>query len=136
MSAILIRKSFEALRPRAQELVDTFYATLFERNPELKPLFAHVNLAVQKGMLLKALVLLVENVDKPNVLKPVLNQMGARHVGYGVKNEHYSAVGGSLLAALSKIAGPLWTADVALAWSETYQAVAGMMQEGAAVAVA
>ena len=34
-----IEDSFNLLAPRGEELVDRFYANLFARNPELRPLF-------------------------------------------------------------------------------------------------
>jgi hemoglobin-like flavoprotein len=37
----------------------------------------------QEKKLLNSLVLVVENLRNPEVLEPVLNALGARHVGYG-----------------------------------------------------
>jgi len=136
MNVALIRSSFEALKPHANTLVDRFYSILFQRYPQVKPMFAHTDLPRQKHMLIQALVLLVTNLEKPDVLKSTLGAMGARHTGYGARDAHYDAVGECLLAAMAEVAGPLWSDELAAEWGETYGAVASLMKQGAAAAVA
>lgn len=133
MNVTLLRTSFEALRPQAPALVDRFYAILFERYPQVRPMFARTDLPKQKLMLTQALALLVANLDKADVLKSYLGNLGAKHAGYGTQDHHYDAVGECLLAAMAEIAGPLWTDDLAREWAETYGAVASMMKQGATV---
>jgi len=133
MNVTLIRSSFEALRPQAPALVDRFYAILFQRYPQVKPMFAKTDLPKQKLMLTQALVLLVTNLEKPDILKAYLGILGAKHTGYGARDAHYDAVGECLLAAMAEIAGPLWNDELAAAWAETYGAVASMMKQGAAL---
>lgn len=128
MNVTLLRTSFDLLSPRAQELVDTFYALLFERFPSVKPMFAHTNLAKQKGMLIQALAFVVANLERPGALKEALGQMGRRHQGYGATPEQYGAVGECLLDALEHVAGPLWTAELHREWAGAYHAVAELMQ--------
>src|SRR5215831_16489643 len=106
MNVSLIRSSFDALRPHAPLLVDRFYATLFERYPQVRPLFTHVDLPRQKQMLTQALSLLVANLENPEILKSYLGQLGAKHVRYGARDAHYDAVGECLLAAMAEVAGP------------------------------
>jgi hemoglobin-like flavoprotein len=89
-------------------------------------------MAEQKKKLVQSLAFVVATVDRPEVLRPVLHELGAKHVGYGVRPEHYGPVGQTLLAALAQTAGEAWNGDLSLAWSEAYAAVAAMMQEGAA----
>lgn len=136
MNVTLIRSSFDALRPQAPALVDRFYAILFERYPQVKPMFAQTDLPKQKQMLVGALALLVANLEKPDVLKSYLGTLGARHSSYGAREAHYAAVGECLLAAMAEIAGPLWSDELAAAWAATYGAVASLMQQGAAATVA
>lgn len=132
MNANLLRSSFDTLRPQAQALVDRFYALLFERYPQVRPMFARTDLPKQKQMLIQALALLVANLEKPDVLQGFLGQLGSRHASYGVRDEHYDAVGKCLLAAMAETAGPLWTDELAREWSATYGAVASLMKRGAA----
>jgi len=136
MNVNLLRASFEAIRPQATALVDRFYSLLFERYPQVRPMFARTDLPKQKQMLLQALSLLVGNLERPDVLKGVLAPLGAKHATYGVRDEHYDAVGLCLLDAMADIAGPLWTDDLTKEWSATYGAVATLMKDGARAAVA
>ncbi|HVE40174.1 MAG TPA: globin domain-containing protein [Planctomycetota bacterium] len=135
MNVNLLRSSFDALRPHAPLLVDRFYATLFERYPQVRPLFVHTDLPKQKQMLIQALSLLVANLEQPDVLKTYLGHLGAKHVRYGAREAHYAAVGECLLAAMAEVAGPLWTEELEHEWAETYGAVASLMQQGAATTV-
>jgi hemoglobin-like flavoprotein len=136
MNVNLLRTSFEMLRPKAQTLVDRFYAILFQRHPRLKPLFAHVAMPEQKGKLIQALAFVVANLEKPDTLTEVLSGMGERHRGYGVTDEMYDAVGESLLAAMAEVAGPDWSPTLRDAWTMAYGAVAHLMKTKPAVAKA
>jgi hemoglobin-like flavoprotein len=53
-----LETSFDLIAPRGEELVDVFYARLFEAAPSVRPLFARTDLRKQKAMLLATLVLL------------------------------------------------------------------------------
>ena len=130
-SVKLLRDSFDALKPRADLLARTFYRILFERYPEVKPLFAHVDMTEQRKKLLQAISVVVANADKPERLEDVATALGARHVAYGAKAEHYPAVGDALLAALATVAGPLWSKSLQKAWGDAYQAVANFAIAGA-----
>jgi len=50
-----------------------------------------------------------------------------KHVGYGVKPEHYDTVGSALLSTLSTGLGPAFTPEVKGAWTAAYGALAGVM---------
>lgn len=132
MNVKLLRNSFELLKPQAQALVDRFYAILFERYPRVKPLFAHVTMPEQKTKLVQSLAFVVANLERPDALRDTLGAMGERHVGYGVRDEMYDAVGECLLAAMADVAGPAWSAELQEAWTAAYGAVAGLMKAGAA----
>jgi hemoglobin-like flavoprotein len=128
----LLEESFALVVPRAQELADTFYERLFADYPDIKPLFRHTNLREQKRMLLASLVLIVNNLRKPDVLTPILEELGMRHVNYGVRDEHYPAVGRTLLKSLETVAGHAWNASLEAAWSEAFEEISRRMLHGAA----
>lgn len=127
-----LRESFEAVKPSSDKLTEVFYATLFERYPEVKPLFENVEMEEQRKKLFQALALVVRNLEKPDVLAGILEQMGRRHVDYGALPEHYPAVGECLLHALATVAGPLWNDELNQAWTDAYGAIADLMLKGAA----
>jgi methyl-accepting chemotaxis protein len=123
----IIETSFAGLAQRGEQIVADFYQHLFHHHPELEALFEGVSSAGQQKKLLAALVLLVQNLRKPDVLEAYLTGLGARHQGYGVKAEDYQKVADSLLAVLAEQAGEDWTGDVERAWRNTLNAVARQM---------
>jgi NAD(P)H-flavin reductase/hemoglobin-like flavoprotein len=129
-SADLIRSSFAQIESRAEEVARVFYSDLFGRAPATRALFP-VNMQVQRSRLLRALVHVVQQVDRPEVLVPFLEQLGRDHRKFGVVAEHYDAVGAALLTALGAVAGPAWTPQVRMAWSDAYAVVAGAMRSAA-----
>ena len=127
----LLEQSFELVKPEADELVSTFYNNLFTDYPDARPLFEHTDMTKQKQMLKGGLVMVVENLRKPDVLSKALKGLGARHVKYGALPAHYPLVGNSLLKALEQHAGAAWTPDVKDAWVGAYGAITELMLEGA-----
>jgi hemoglobin-like flavoprotein len=129
-----LETSFDLVAPRGDELMDTFYARLFEIAPAAKPLFAGTDLQRQKTMLLGALVLLRKSLRDLDAIVPKLRELGARHVAYGARREHYPVVGVVLIASMAEIAGTAWTREYEQAWAAAYAFVAGAMLEGAELA--
>ncbi|MEM8614386.1 MAG: globin family protein [Cyanobacteria bacterium P01_H01_bin.105] len=127
----LLEQSFALVAPKADELVSTFYNYLFTDYPAARTLFEHTDMAKQKQMLKGGLVMVVENLRKPEVLSKALKGLGARHVKYGALPEHYPLVGNSLLKALEQHAGSAWTADIKDAWVGAYGAITELMLDGA-----
>ncbi len=115
--------------------MDTFYARLFAAVPEVEPLFAATDLRRQKAMLLAALVLVRKSLRDLDELVPKLYALGARHVDYGALPEHYPVVGEALIGAMAEVAGPAWTREYEVAWTEAVGVVAGVMIEGAEEAI-
>ncbi|HZO60808.1 MAG TPA: globin family protein [Solirubrobacterales bacterium] len=126
-----LETSFDLIAPQGDELMDTFYARLFAAAPEVEPLFAATDLRRQKAMLLAALVLVRKSLRDLDTIVPKLYALGARHVAYGARPEHYPVVGEALIAAMAEVAGPAWTREYELAWTEAVGVVAGVMIQGA-----
>lgn len=127
----LLEKSFQRVKPRATEFAASFYENLFADYPQAKPLFAHTDMTEQRKHLIKALVLVVENLRKPDVLSEALKQMGARHVNYGTLPQHYPMVVETSLKTFESYLGADWTPEVKQAWTDAYAAIVNMMLEGA-----
>lgn len=62
---------------------------------------------------------------------PIIQDMGRRHVGYGVKPQHYDTVGEALLWTLDTGLGPAFTPEVKAAWTSAYTLLATVMKEAA-----
>ena len=123
----LLEQSFAAIRPQGERLADNFYRRLFTDFPQVRPLFRHVSMPDQKRKLLASLQLVVENLRRPEALVHALEALGARHVYYGTREEHFPAVGQTLLRSLAEIAGPLWNPEYELAWAEAYGEISRIM---------
>jgi hemoglobin-like flavoprotein len=85
----------------------------------------------QQKMLQDAIVAVIDHVEDAAWLTQTLTAMGTKHVDYGVTPEMYGWVGTSLLATLAEIAGPAWTREVEVAWTEAYGAISALMIQGA-----
>ena len=129
-----LETSFDLVAPRGDELMDVFYARLFDAAPAVRPLFAGTDLRRQKAMLLSALVLVRKSLRDLAAIVPTLHQLGARHVRYGARPEHYPVVATVLIASMAEVAGDAWRPEYETAWAGAYAAVAGAMLEGAASA--
>jgi hemoglobin-like flavoprotein len=95
----LVRESWAVVEPHAEKVAEMFYATLFSIAPATREMFP-VNMEVQRSRLLRALVHIVQMVDRPDDLMPFLRQLGRDHRKFGVMTHHYEAVGMALLAAV------------------------------------
>jgi hemoglobin-like flavoprotein len=129
-----LETSFDLVAPRGDELMDRFYAGLFAAAPAVKPLFAGTDMRRQKAMLLSALVLLRESLRDLDAIAATLRALGARHVEYGARPEHYPVVGSVLIAAMAEVAGEDWRPEYERAWGAAFDIVAGVMIDGATTA--
>lgn len=131
----LVQESFALVRPIADAAAAAFYDRLFETAPHLRAMFPQ-DLAPQRKKLMAVLGVAVASLDRIEQLLPTLHELGAKHVGYGVKEEHYAPVGAALLHTLEAGLGEAWTPETAEAWTVAFTALSGAMQDGAAQAQA
>jgi methyl-accepting chemotaxis protein len=123
----LLEKTFSELAPSGEKLTERFYEELFERYPDVIPLFEHVDLAQQQKKLLAAIKLVINNLRNPETLATALKQLGAKHKIYGAEEAHYQAVASTLLDVMQELAGDLWTDEVQQAWSDALDTVSKIM---------
>jgi hemoglobin-like flavoprotein len=128
----LVRQSWVKVQPIADEAAAMFYERLFEIDPALKALFRGDRLE-QGRKLMTMLSVAIHALERIDSLAG-LQDLGARHVRYGVRVEHYPRVAEALLWTLEKGLGASFTAEVKEAWGAFYAKVAHRMQAGAAAA--
>lgn len=126
----LVQSTFELVRPIAATAADLFYKRLFVLDPSLRPMFKG-DLVDQGRMLMSMLNTAVNGLTHLESTIPVVRQLGARHVKYGVRDEHYATVGSALLWTLEQGLGDKFTPAVREAWTAAYGLLAGQMQLGA-----
>jgi methyl-accepting chemotaxis protein len=114
---------------------ETFYTRLFEENPEYKKtIFKSTNMVEQGKKLVQILGVVIKSVDHLEEVKTAVENLGKRHVKYGVYMEdQYMKVAGALLYALEKhIGSEAWTEETKAAWTETYVTLMKIMLAAAA----
>jgi hemoglobin-like flavoprotein len=126
-----VETSFRLVAPIAEPAAKLFYDALFAMDPELKPLFAGVDMAVQGSKLMAAIGFVVGHLRQPEAMLPVVRDLGRRHGGYGVRPGHYATVGAALLATLEQGLGEAFTPARREAWATAYGLLAGVMIEAA-----
>lgn len=126
----LVQASFEDVRPIAATAAELFYDRLFTLDPSLKHLFKG-DMPNQGRMLMSMIGSAVHGLKDLDKLAPVLRNLGARHVDYGVREEHYVTVGSALLWTLNAGLGEKFTPEVREAWTAAYGLLADVMQFGA-----
>jgi hemoglobin-like flavoprotein len=128
--AQIIKLTFAQVMRDRDRVGRMFYDRLFSIAPEVKPLFRG-DIAEQSRKLMDTLALAVGMLRDMPTLVITLEGLARRHVGYGVKDEHYDKVGEALLWTLEKGLGDAFTAQVRDAWAALYVAVAKIMREAA-----
>jgi hemoglobin-like flavoprotein len=133
--ALLVKNSWAKVLPISDKAAELFYGKLFELDPQLKPLFKG-DMTEQGKKLMKMINTAVNALDRLEAIVPAVQQLGVRHVGYGVKDKDYDTVGAALLWTLEQGLGDAFTADVKDAWATVYGVLAGTMKSAAAEAAA
>jgi hemoglobin-like flavoprotein len=128
----LVRSSWALVMPIQEEAARLFYGRLFEIDPSTKPLFASTDMAEQGKKLMQMINVAVASLERLDALRSAVKDLGRRHEGYGVKEEHYESVGTALLWTLEQGLGGKFTPEVEEAWAETYGALTALMKDGAA----
>jgi hemoglobin-like flavoprotein len=124
--AEIVQKTFDKVRPISEIAAELFYKHLFELNPSFKSLFKG-DMKKQGRMLMQMLDFAVKGIDQPDTILPTIQDLGKRHVGYGVKEEYYGKVGEALLWTLEQGLGEDFTPEVKEAWAEAYKLLSDVM---------
>jgi hemoglobin-like flavoprotein len=87
----LVRSSFASLGPQLPAMAAQFYRELFGRDPALRALFT-TDMAVQQVRFAVKLAEIVQAIPRLDELLGHTRELGARHVGYGMRVAHYRTV--------------------------------------------
>jgi hemoglobin-like flavoprotein len=124
----IIRATWAQVVPIADQAAVMFYQRLFQIDPTTRPLFDLTDMAQQRKKLLQVLGVAVSSLDNLGALVKTVEDLGRRHAGYGVKDQHYDSVGTALLWTLEQGLGKAWTPEAAAAWTEVYKLLSGIMR--------
>jgi hemoglobin-like flavoprotein len=126
----LVQESFQQVAAIAEQAAEIFYHTLFDLDPQLKSLF-HSDMTEQGRKLMHIIGVAVHGLNDPEALIPAVQDLGKRHVDYGVQEKDYETVGKALLSTLEQGLGADFTPQVREAWSATYALLSGVMKQAA-----
>ncbi|WP_455222326.1 globin family protein [Kaarinaea lacus] len=129
----LVQATFKDVVPIAETAAKLFYGKLFELDPELKSLFKG-DMDEQGRKLMQVIGVAVNGLDKLDEIVPVVQDLGKRHVSYGVKDRDYDTVGTALLWTLQQGLDSGFTPEVEEAWTVVYTLLADTMKDAAAEA--
>jgi len=126
----LVRSSWQQVLPIKDTAAQLFYGRLFDLDPSLRGMFKGD--MVEQGRKLMAMInTVVNSLDKLGPILETIEEMGRRHVAYGVTEAHYDTVGSALIWTLGKGLGAQFTPAVKDAWAQAYDTLASAMKQAA-----
>lgn len=125
----LVKATVPVLREHGVALTSHFYRRMFSHNPELKHVFnqAKQEAGQQQQALALAVLGYAEHIDDPSVLAPVVMRIAHKHVGLGIRAEHYPIVGHHLLSSISEVLGEAASDELLEAWRLAYGQLADLL---------
>ena len=126
----LVQFSFRSVQPMATTAAEIFYKRLFEIEPTATALFKG-DMRRQGHNFMQVLAVTVGGLSNLSTLVPIIQQLGVRHAGYGVRAGHYESVRQALLWMLALILQDAYSEEVRSAWTTAYVMLAGVMKEAA-----
>lgn len=127
-----VQETWGKVVPISDQAAELFYGKLFELDPSLRPMFKS-DIKEQGRKLMVMIGAAVSGLNNLEKLVPVVQDLGRRHVDYGVQDKHYATVGTALIWTLEKGLGPDFTPEVKAAWVEVYTVLSETMQNAAKV---
>ncbi len=128
----LVQRSWKQVLPIADTAAEMFYTKLFSLDPSVKRLFKG-DMKAQGRKLMAMIGTAVGGLTNLPAIVPAVQELGRRHVKYGVKDSHYDIVGEALLWTLEQGLGDAFTPDVKAAWTAVYGVLATTMKDAAKV---
>lgn len=127
----LIAATAPVVAEHLDAITQHFYPLMFERYPQVKPLFnqAHQQDGGQPRALAGAVLAYVGLRQDPQQARGVLATVVSKHVSLGIQPDQYPIVGECLMAAIGEVLGEAVTPEVAAAWSGLYEELAGLLIE-------
>jgi nitric oxide dioxygenase len=129
----LVQASFARMMPIREAVARLFYSRLFEIDPAIKPLFAHVDMRAQGQKLMATIGAVVAGLSRPETVVLPAQGLTRRHVGYGAAEAQHAMIRAALLWTLRNGLGEAFTPEVEAAWGATLTLVPGVVVQAARV---
>lgn len=128
--ARIVWDTFKLVQPKSEAVAAGFYERLFHLDPDARALFKG-DMREQGRKLMQMIGTAVGSLDKLDVLLPVVEDLGRRHVKYGVRPEQYATVGVALISTLQAELGARFDRDAQAAWVAAYSVLSKTMLQAA-----
>ncbi|MFB9147798.1 NO-inducible flavohemoprotein [Halomonas alkalicola] len=127
----LIAATAPTVAEHLDAITQRFYPLMFDRYPEVKPLFneAHQADGGQPRALAGAVLAYVQLRHDREKVRETLATVVSKHVSLDIRPEHYPIVGECLMTAIGEVLGDAVTPEIAAAWSGVYEELAGLLIE-------
>jgi hemoglobin-like flavoprotein len=122
----LVQASFAQIEPMAGVFATTFYQRLFKLNPTLVPLFKS-DLEQQAVRFMEKLAVAVVALEDLASIASLVQRLGRRHAGYGVRPADYETAREAFLWALRERLGAAFDAEMSNAWSAAFATISAEM---------
>lgn len=121
-----VQRTFNTIAPIADDAAALFYSKLFELDPSLRSMFKS-DMAEQRKKLMQILGVAVSSLNNLEAIVPAVQDLGRRHVKYGVRPQHYNTVAEAILWMLGQTLGSSFTPEIKQSWTEVYTVLADTM---------
>lgn len=119
MQRILIQRTFAQAANKVDVVMELFGNRVIEFDPSLQPLFKAERYH-QGRKIMETLAIIINSLDKLDILIPLVEGIAKRLTAYGVKRSHYPIFGTALLWTLEKSLGAPFIPDAREAWRSVY----------------
>jgi hemoglobin-like flavoprotein len=123
----IVQKDWDLVEEMGEAAATLLYDRLFFLDPGLRALFGP-DLAAQKMRLIRMLGTAIAGLSQPDILFPIVEHLGRKHVNLGVRDEDYVTLRAALLWTLEQALGDDFGPDHASAWDSVYGALAAAMK--------
>ncbi len=125
----VIQSAIPVIVANSDAVAASFYAQLFSLDGSLRGMFRG-DMVEQGRKLMTMLSVALTNLEKLDTLRPALQNLGQRHLAYGVAEHHYAVVGQALLNTLEMAFGDGFDAEAREAWGTLYGALVAAITRG------
>lgn len=122
----LLKRSFGEISADPRRASQIFYKHLFQLAPETRELFLN-DMDRQGDKLIATLSAVILQINNLPGLKPVIEELGLRHVAYGVLPEYYPVTGAALFHMLESVLQESFSAEMKAAWEKAYAIISHIM---------
>ena len=127
----LVQESFHEILVEGEDFIARFYATMFDMFPETREYFMKKELLELRKKVLRSLVLIIDNLNEPDILASEIRELGHRHThDYHITRIDYTRMGRAFVKTMAVSLPETWNPEVEAAWVTAFADVAHLMLQG------